>query len=73
MRGMKVSDISPGGVIATLLWLVFSVLFALYVTNFSSYDKTYGPLALSVVGLASLIALYRDAGTQTEPASPAAI
>ena len=36
-------------------------------------DKTYGPLALSVVGLASLIALYRDAGTQTEPASPAAI
>jgi hypothetical protein len=35
--------------------------------------KTYGPLALSVVGLASLIALYRDAGAQTEPASPAAI
>ena len=35
--------------------------------------KTYGPLALSVVGLASLIALYRDAGAQTEAASPAAI
>jgi hypothetical protein len=34
--------------------------------------KTYGPLALSVLGLASLIALYRDAGAQTEPASPAA-
>jgi uncharacterized membrane protein (UPF0136 family) len=31
--------------------------------------KTYGPLALSVVGLASLIALYRDGGAQTEPAS----
>jgi hypothetical protein len=27
--------------------------------------KTYGPLALSVAGLASLIALYRDAGAQT--------
>jgi len=35
--------------------------------------KMYGPLALSVVGLASLIALYRDGGAQTEPASPAAI
>jgi hypothetical protein len=34
--------------------------------------KTYGPLALSVVGIASLIALYRDAGGQAEPASPAA-
>jgi membrane protein len=43
--------VSPGGVIATLLWLVFSVLFALYVTNFSSYDKTYGPLAGIVVFL----------------------
>lgn len=27
--------------------------------------KTYGPLVLSIVGLASLIALYRDAGVQT--------
>jgi hypothetical protein len=31
--------------------------------------KTYGPLALSIAGLASLIALYRDAGSETEPAS----
>ena len=34
--------------------------------------KTYGPLALSVVGLASLIALYRDPGAKTQPESPAA-
>jgi hypothetical protein len=34
--------------------------------------KTYGPLVLSVVGLASLVALHRDAGAQTEPASRAA-
>jgi hypothetical protein len=31
--------------------------------------KTYGPLALSVAGLASLIALHRDAGTQAKSAS----
>lgn len=43
--------ISPGGVIATLIWMVISALFALYVTEFSSYNKTYGPLAGIVVFL----------------------
>jgi membrane protein len=43
--------ISPGGVIATILWLIVSGLFAVYVANFSSYNKTYGPLAGIVVFL----------------------
>jgi membrane protein len=43
--------ISPGGVIATILWIVFSALFALYVTNFGSYNKTYGSLAGIVIFL----------------------
>ena len=43
--------ISPGGVIATLIWMVVSALFAVYVTDFSSYNKTYGPLAGIVVFL----------------------
>lgn len=43
--------ISPGGVIATTIWLVISALFALYVTEFSSYNKTYGSLAGVVVFL----------------------
>ena len=43
--------ISPGGIFATLLWLAVSALFALYVTNFSSYEKTYGSLAGVVVFL----------------------
>jgi membrane protein len=37
--------ISPGGIFAVVLWLVVSALFALYVANFSSYNKTYGALA----------------------------
>lgn len=41
--------ISPGGVIATICWIVFSALFALYVTDFSSYNKTYGSLAGMIV------------------------
>ncbi len=43
--------ISPGGVVATVLWLLFSGLFAIYVTNFGSYNKTYGSLAGIVIFL----------------------
>ncbi|WP_280493568.1 YihY/virulence factor BrkB family protein [Nocardia asiatica] len=43
--------ISPGGVVAVLVWLIVSVLFAVYIANFSSYDKTYGSLAGVVIFL----------------------
>ncbi|MGN2639856.1 YihY/virulence factor BrkB family protein [Nocardia takedensis] len=43
--------ISPGGVIAVLIWVVISVGFAIYIANFSSYDKTYGSLAGVVIFL----------------------
>lgn len=43
--------ISPGGVLAVLIWLVASAGFALYVTHFSSYNKTYGSLASVIVFL----------------------
>ncbi|MDQ3092536.1 MAG: YihY/virulence factor BrkB family protein [Actinomycetota bacterium] len=36
--------ISPGGVVALVIWIVVSLLFALYVANFASYNKTYGSL-----------------------------
>jgi membrane protein len=36
--------VSPGGAFAVLVWLVASALFALYVANFASYNKTYGSL-----------------------------
>jgi membrane protein len=37
--------ITPGGLVALVVLLVASALFALYVANFSSYNKTYGTLA----------------------------
>jgi membrane protein len=43
--------VTPGGLIAVLLWIVVSALFALYVANFSSYNKTYGALASVIVFL----------------------
>ena len=36
--------ISPGGVLGTIVWIVASALFAFYVANFGSYNKTYGAL-----------------------------
>ncbi len=43
--------VTPGGVLAVLLWVVASAAFAFYVANFSSYNKTYGALASVVVFL----------------------
>jgi membrane protein len=37
--------ITPGGALGVLIWVVASALFAFYVANFASYDKTYGALA----------------------------
>jgi membrane protein len=43
--------ISPGGVLAVVAWLIASGAFALYVSNFGSYNKTYGALGGVVVFL----------------------
>jgi membrane protein len=43
--------VSPGSVLAVVLWIVVSALFALYVASFGSYNKTYGALASVVVFL----------------------
>jgi len=36
--------LTPGGIVAVLVWIVASLAFAFYVANFSSYNKTYGTL-----------------------------
>jgi membrane protein len=41
--------VTPGSLVALVVWIVASVAFALYVANFSSYNKTYGSLASVVV------------------------
>jgi len=43
--------ISPGSILAVAVWLIASGAFALYVANFSSYNKTYGALAGIIVFL----------------------
>ncbi len=47
--GLK--SVLPGGILAVVLWIVVSVLFAFYVANFGSYNKTYGALGGVIVFL----------------------
>jgi membrane protein len=49
LRGFK--WVTPGSIVAVLVWLVASAGFAFYVANFGSYDKTYGTLGGVVVML----------------------
>jgi membrane protein len=42
LRGFR--WVTPGSVVAILVWALASAAFAFYVANFGSYDKTYGTL-----------------------------
>ena len=47
LRGFK--WVTPGAILSIVVWAIASALFAFYVSNFSSYDKTYGTLGGLVV------------------------
>ena len=49
-RGASWHWITPGSLVATLLWLLASTGFSYYVGHVASYDATYGPLG-AVVGI----------------------
>jgi len=46
--------VTPGSLVAMVVWAVASAAFAFYVANFSSYDKTYGTLG----GLVALLVWF---------------
>jgi membrane protein len=49
LRGFK--WVTPGSIVAVVVWLIASAAFAFYVAEFGSYDKTYGALGGVVVML----------------------
>ncbi|MFJ5938906.1 YihY/virulence factor BrkB family protein [Streptomyces sp. NPDC093071] len=61
--------VTPGSVLALLIWMLASAGFALYVSQFASYNKTYGTMAgvivflvwLWISNLALLLGLEFDA------------
>jgi len=68
-KGRGLLWVSPGSLIALLVWMAASAGFAVYVANFGSYNKTYGTLAgvivflvwLWITNLALLLGLEFDA------------
>jgi len=42
---------TPGSMLAVVIWVAASAGFAIYVTNFSSYNKVYGSLAVVIIFL----------------------
>ncbi|MXQ11449.1 YihY/virulence factor BrkB family protein [Microvirga makkahensis] len=46
--------VTPGGIIAAVLWIAVSMLFSWYVSNFGSYNETYGSLG-AVIGFMTWI------------------
>ncbi|MET7683437.1 YihY/virulence factor BrkB family protein [Streptomyces sp. NPDC005423] len=69
VKGRGFKWVTPGSVVALLIWMIASAGFALYVAQFASYNKTYGTLAgvivflvwLWISNLAILLGLEFDA------------
>ena len=51
VRHPKFRFVTPGGLLAVLVWIIASAAFAFFVANFGSYNKTYGALAGVIVFL----------------------
>ena len=52
LRGFR--WVTPGSVVAIVVWAIASAAFAIYVANFGAYDKTYGTLG----GLVALLVWF---------------
>ncbi|WP_134500019.1 YihY/virulence factor BrkB family protein [Microvirga pakistanensis] len=46
--------VTPGGIVAAVLWVAASMLFSWYVSNFGNYNETYGSLG-AVIGFMTWI------------------
>lgn len=72
--------ITPGSIIAVLLWIVISALFGLYLATFADYQRTYGALSgviiflvwLWLTNIAVLLGADLDAQLDRAPAGPQA-
>lgn len=68
--------LTPGAVVATVLWLLGSLAFRFYITNFGSYNATYGTIGgvmvlmlwLYITGL--VIVVGGELNSEIEHASP---
>jgi membrane protein len=75
-EGTRWSWLSPGAVLATVGWLVASLLFSLYTANFGRYNETYGALSAVIVLMlwlyltAYLVILGAELNAELERSAP---
>ena len=48
-RSIKLIDTLPGGIFATIGWMLSSTIFSYYVSNFGKYSTTYGSVGGVIV------------------------
>ncbi len=47
-RGRRPKWITPGAIVATVLWIAVSIAFTIYVRNFAHYNEVYGSIGAAV-------------------------
>ncbi len=47
-RGARPGWVTPGAVVAASLWLIVSLAFSIYLSNFASYNEVYGSIGAAV-------------------------
>jgi membrane protein len=47
-RGRRLPWITPGAIVATVLWMIVSLAFGAYLRNFAHYNEVYGSLGAAV-------------------------
>lgn len=68
--------ITPGSIVATLLWIVVSLGFRIYIVNFGSYEASYGAVGAVIVLLlwfylsGLVIVIGAELNSEIEHASP---
>ena len=48
-RGGALALVTPGAAVATVIWVLGSIAFSIYVRNFGSYNETYGSIGAVII------------------------
>ena len=48
-KNIKIKDVIPGAIIATLVWLIISFFYSYYTNNYSNYEVIYGSIGGIIV------------------------
>lgn len=70
-RRLALREVMPGALFTTIGWITTSILFSVYVNQFSDFSKTYGSLGGVTVLLIWLYQLFYHPGRRRDQCGPA--